>query len=382
LSSVSSPSASAVENIFMFFPDNRAWSHQLIRVIGEINNGGGDFGEIFRAASKMKVGDAESWFSQWNAMAQYVENLGIEAEKRDHLVTARECYFRSSNYYRMADFYLDRYDAREKPTYLKHVSLFQKACALASPQIEPLSIPFEGVGHLHSYFVRSEKSPSDKLPCVILFGGADATCEEGYFGFGASIRQRDMHAVLLDGPGQGYTLRFEGLYARHDYEKAVGTVIDYLISEKEDFIQKDKIGIIGRSMGGYYAARAAAMEKRVRATVVGDAIFDVTSDVYDYFPPVRKAIQWDLGAKDDAEAREKLAKFNLSGIAEKIGSPILIIHGEQDYVSSPRAAKRLYDSINHDDKTLKWYKAGHGVSSYRAEAMELALDWLTEKLRK
>ncbi len=366
----------------MYFPDNRGWSHQLVRLIGEAQNGGGDFGEIHRAASRMKVGDQESWFSEWCNLAAYVEGLGTSAEQQRFYTTAMQSYFRASNYFRMADFYLDRDDTREQPTYLKHVSLFQKAARLHVPGIDAVGIPFEGK-RLHGYFIEASAGSvnrSKKLPCIIIFGGADASCEEAYFSSATDASSRGFHVLLMDGPGQGYTLRFEKLYARYDFEKAVGAAIEFLARNKNGDVDIERVGIMGRSMGGYYAARSAAKEPRTKAAVVFDAVFDIATDVYDFFPPIRRAINWDLGARTDAETREKLAKFNLAGIAEEIKCPVLIIHGEDDYVTSPEGARKLHAAINRKDKILKWYKAGHGVSAFRAEATAYAFDWFSEKL--
>lgn len=363
----------------MYFPTNRGWSHQLIRIIGESANGGGDFGEINRAASKMTVGDPESWFKEWYTIGLYVEKLAKTAEKISFIESAQQAYFRSSNYYRMADFYLDRNDKREKPTYRKHVQNFAKAASLAS-RIKPVSIPFEGK-KLHAYFVSSSPD-TKKMPCIVIFGGADATCEEVYFNSAVDCIKRGMHALIIDGPGQGYTLRFEKLYARYDYEKVVAAAIDFLEKTYFKTVDSKRIAIMGRSLGGYYSSRAASMEKRVRAAVVFDAIFNVREDVYDFFPPVKRAINWDIGAKDDEDAIEKLKKFDLSGVAEKMRCPVLIVHGTEDYVSSPKAAEKLYKAIGSKDKMLKWYKAGHGASAYRAESTSYVFDWLYSKLTR
>ncbi len=367
----------------MYFPENRGWSHQLLRIIGEAQNGGGDFGEINRAASRMRPNDAESWYSEWKAMAEHVEKLGASAEAEGHGVSARQAYFRASNYYRMADFYLDRKDPREAETYQKHVSLFKKAADLSSPRIESVSIPFEDRS-LHAYFATPtvRTTEIERSPTLIIFGGADATCEEAYFSTAVDARSRGFNVLLIDGPGQGYTLRFEKLYARPDYEKAVGAAIDFLLREKSSAVDGNKIGLIGRSMGGYYASRSAAMEKRIRAVAIFDAIFDVTEDVYDFFPPVRRAINWDVGAASEEDARAKLAPFNLSGVAEKIRCPILIVHGSEDYVSSPKAAEKLISAISSRDKLLKWYQAGHGVAAYRAEATAFVLEWLMDRISR
>jgi dipeptidyl aminopeptidase/acylaminoacyl peptidase len=332
----------------------------------------------------MVVGDLESWFREWKDLACHVEALGTKAEGLGlgHETSAMQSYLRASNYYRMADFYLDRDDPREHPTYVKHVSLFQKASALHHPRVENISIPFEGRS-LHGYFVRAVDKSSEateRNPCIIIFGGADATCEEAYFSSAVDASMRGFHSILIDGPGQGYTLRFEALYARFDYETAVEAAMDFLANNKSELVDLARIGVMGRSMGGYYSARSAARVQRLKAAVVFDAVFDISSDVYDFFPPVRRAINWDLGARTEEDARKRLAKFNLTGVAEQIRCPILIVHGEDDYVTSPEGAKKLYAAIKHEDKVLQWYKAGHGVSSFRAEATAYVFDWFREKL--
>ncbi len=151
----------------------------------------------------MKVGDLESWFSEWNRLAADVERMGTSAEASGHKITAMQSYFRASNYYRMADFYLDRNDPKERPTYLKHVSVFQKAASLHLPSVETISIPFDG-RELHGYFVETDKSPerTEMAPCIIIFGGADATCNEAYFSSAAEASMRGVHALLMAGPGR------------------------------------------------------------------------------------------------------------------------------------------------------------------------------------
>ena len=90
--------------------------------------------------------------------------------------------------------------------------------------------------------------------------GLDSTKEEFFF-FEQSFLDRRMATVALDGPGQGET----GLAVpiRPDYETAVSPLLDLLA--KRDDLDHDRAGIVGVSLGGYYAPRAAAFEPRFRA---------------------------------------------------------------------------------------------------------------------
>jgi len=68
---------------------------------------------------------------------------------------------------------------------------------------------------------------------------------------------------------QGETL-FEMRW-RTDFERAVIAVIDYLEGRPE--IDRARIGIIGRSMGGFYAPKTAAIDKRIKAVVAWGAMY-------------------------------------------------------------------------------------------------------------
>lgn len=371
------------EAAFEFFKNTPTWGHQINRILGESQGGGGDFGEIFRVISKLKDGDKESWYSEWAAMARYAEELGSKAESNGLIDTARESYFRASNYYRMADFYLDQEDPREIATYGKYASSFSRAATLLEPKLEMIDIPFEGK-KLHAYYARG-KGASGKTPCVIVFGGSDSSIEELYFSVVKDAVERGITVLAFDGPGQGYTLRFEQLYARHDFEKPVGAVIDYLEKHKQDQVDMKRIAVFGRSFGGYYGPRAASQDHRVAAVVCLDGIYDVLSNVIDHGthkrPGGNRMINMDLGVKTDQEARPKLAKFTLEGIAQDIQCPIVILHGKFDNLCAVEGARKLYDSIKHDSKTLRIFDCGHSMHAYKSEAQAFVFDWLKQTLK-
>jgi len=80
-----------------------------------------------------------------------------------------------------------------------------------------------------------------------------------------------MSCLILDGPGNGKSIRFRGMTARYDSNVAGSAAIDYL--EKREDVDKDRIAVMGVSLGGYYAPRAAAFEKRFMACVAPGARF-------------------------------------------------------------------------------------------------------------
>ncbi len=351
----------------------------MLRLLAEVRDGGGDLFEIVETASRIHVSDEDDWYEKWNALGTKCFSEGEASEDRGRLQTAREYFLRASNYYRMSDFYLEPADPREVPAYDLIVSAFLRASKHFQHSFEMVEVPFEGAT-LPAYFLRASRR--EETPAVILMGGADSVKEEYYFRGALESIERGMSCLLVDGPGQGAPLRKRNMYIRHDCEKPISAIIDYLQSRGD--VDKGRIGYVGSSLGGYFAIRAAAYEKRIGAAVAWSACYDVLRDIYDYFPPIQRRIRHILGARDDAEAREKLTPFTLQGSVGKVTCPLLIVHGEEDYVCSPSAAYRVYDEAT-GPKTLKMYMKGE-LGSLHAQQDNLdgtkcfIFDWLQEKL--
>ena len=92
--------------------------------------------------------------------------------------------------------------------------------------------------------------------------GLDSTKEEIH-AYAEPFLARGIAVLAIDGPGQGeaeYEIPICG-----DYERAATAVVDWIEGRKD--LNAQKIGIWGVSLGGYYAPRAAAYEKRIKACI-------------------------------------------------------------------------------------------------------------------
>ncbi|MGH7773145.1 MAG: alpha/beta hydrolase family protein [Candidatus Binatia bacterium] len=365
--------------MFEFFPDNKSWSFTSLRLLAESYYGGGEFNECYRTLARMKSGDPESWHREWLATAQSVEEMARREESSGHAQTAMKAYFRAANYYRNAEFFLPHTDERKLPTYKKSVECFRAAARLHG-SIEVVEVPFENTP-MPGYFLRPA-AQSDKPPVQILMGGADSTAEELYFLASREAVSRGMACIIVDGPGRGGMLRLKKVLARPDYEKPIGAIIDYLTTRGD--VDKNRIALFGLSMGGYYVARAAAYEKRVKACVVHFGAYDALSEIYDFYPPLRGQFQWIVGADSEAETRKALSRFTLEGSAERIECPLLILHGEDDIVTDCKGAKRLFAEARCE-KQLRLFESGEPGSTHcaydnHAEVFPFIHDWLRDRL--
>src|SRR3546814_2051751 len=116
------------------------WSYQFRRGLGEIQEGGGAVSEAFQAASRMTPGDDESWHLEYMRIADRNRERGIREFTAGHVQTARNCWLRTSNYYRQAEFWLHGDDARRVVVFDKGEECTTSFVATLSPAGEVVDI--------------------------------------------------------------------------------------------------------------------------------------------------------------------------------------------------------------------------------------------------
>jgi dienelactone hydrolase len=362
--------------MFKLWPEDYDWSWHLLRPIAAAVYGGAEFNESYRTAEQIKLRDRGSWHKEWLRTANHVKALAEAAERAGHPVTARDHYLRACIYSRWAEAFLDPADERRLPTYDTCVACFQRAGRSFTPPLEHVEIPYEG-SSLPGYFYPGRGTMGNRVAGVLYIAGADVLKEELYFMGGKALTDRGLALLTIDGPGQGTSLRHRKLYTRYDYEVPVRAALDFLQSRAE--VDPQRIGIIGRSLGGYYAPRAAAFEPRVKALVVFGGMYYVSEDL-----PRNLRWQWLIGAKDIEEAREKYRKFTLEGIVAKIRCPMLIVHGEGDHLTPVEHARRMYAEATCPKELVIYPKEGPGAVHCQydsiPETIPLMMDWLCDRL--
>ena len=366
------------------WPDHPWMSYQFRRQLGETQEGGGAVSECFLAASRMIPGDLESWHREWTTVAENNRLRGDEAEAAGQVQTAKNCWIRAVDYYRSAEFWLDPDDPRRMETFTKCEECFQKAGRYMTPPVEKVEIPYEDGAILYGYYLRAPYK-TEKQPVLIAFGGLDSFKEELYFMVARGALARGIACLLVDGPGQGATLRREKITTRCDYEVPVGRCIDYL--ETRDDVDLKRIAVSGSSLGGYYAARAASFEHRLAAAISHGAIWNIQDRwaTMDDDHMLARQIKWVFGARSMAEATEKARDCKLEGVLKNMRCPYLIVHGGYD-VQGVSEANTVYEHAKASgvDVTLKFVTpdetgADHCQHDNPTIGEEYMMDWLAER---
>lgn len=365
------------------WPDDFWMSYQFRRGLGETQEGGGAVSEVFQAASRMVAGDLESWYKEWMHIADRNAARAADAIQRKHVRTAMNCWLRAANYYREAEFWLPADDPRRLDAYTRAEEASRNCFTRMTPAAEVVDIPYEPGKPMPAYFIRSANG-GPRQPVLISVGGLDSYKDELWFMTGRGAVQRGMSVLLVDGPGQGGTLRRHKLPTRYDYEVPIGKCIDWL--EKRSDVDPTRIAISGSSLGGYYAARAGAMEPRLAACISHGAMWDVHErwKARDDNHGLAGHIKWVFGTQTMAEATEIAKPFKLEGVLENMKCPYLILHGGHDVLGVETVTK-LYDYAKQHgiDATLRLTSeeetgAEHCQHDNPTLGQELMLDWLAD----
>jgi dienelactone hydrolase len=313
------------------------------------------------------------WCRAWSERAAIHEGLGREALDRNASLTAGEHLQRAGVCYHFAAFLFVHDVPQMKAAHLKGVECRRLALPHLRPPGERVAIPYEGK---HLYGILRKPVGADRPPVVVMAMGLDSTKEE-CDAYEQPFLARGLATLSFDGPGQG-----EGQYdfaIRGDYEAAGQAVLDFVESRRD--LDRDRIGFWGVSLGGYYAPRTAAFDRRIKACMALGGPYD-WGQAWQGLPELtRDAFRVRSHSATPEEARRKAATLSLDGIASRIACPIYIMNGRLDRIVPCRDAERLAGEVK-GPVTLNIIADGNHVANNRGYRWRpQSADWMAEQLR-
>jgi pimeloyl-ACP methyl ester carboxylesterase len=259
---------------------------QLMRMLGAATAGGGAPGEIFAARAKIADDDPSAWPTVFAARAADLQRLAAEASGRGHGLTAAGHLLRASSYFRSAEYFSDPFAEEGKRFGVSSRDTFVQSAAFLPHAIEPIDIPFARV-NLPGYFLRPAGGAKDGKTVVVLTG-FDGTGEELYFQTAADGLARGFNVLIAEGPGQmGCLRRNPNLLFRPDYEVPIGAILDFALARTE--VAPERLALYGISFGGYFALRAGAHDRRIKALVANSPIIDLFAYIRGFSPDEQQA---------------------------------------------------------------------------------------------
>ena len=389
------------------FDTDESFSFETLRAVGYSVYGGADIGEVITTAERITPGDWESWHREWRALADRIAAIADSCAAGGHAVSASSAYLRASNYYRTAEFYLrddPRNDPRVADTSARAIEAFRSAPEIQARWTQVL-IPYEGI-QLHGYYLNV--SGDEPGPTLLAHGGYDSTVEEMFFAVGEAARQHGWNCLIFEGPGQGSALRVDKLPFRYDWEAVVTPVVDFALTLRG--VDPERIALLGMSMGGYLAPRAAAFEHRIAACVAYDGVLSMAEAFTGTMPPGLDAEQqvaamdrliahraqepssqrwavsnalWVFKSGNTQELLDEVAKYDLTDAAHQIACPTLVCEAEDDQFFAGQPAM-LYEALRCPKTFLK-FTAAEGAGEHCHEGAltlfhQRLFDWLDDAL--
>ncbi len=207
---------------------------------------------IFRKLNDL---DPQRWVDEWVRLAEPIEREAQALDAQGKRDEAMKAWLKASAYYSIAKFPVINHPAKQA-AYRKCIETYLKAARYFDPPLERVAIPFEGKEIIA--YLRLPKGIS-KPPVVIATGGVDQYKEDRDVSdlLGAGIA-----AFSMDMPGAGEC----PVWYTADAERVYSAAIDYLAKRAD--LDGSRIGILGRSYGGYWGAKMAYVEPvRLKAAV-------------------------------------------------------------------------------------------------------------------
>jgi dienelactone hydrolase len=327
-----------------------------------------DFQEVTQSISRW-----EDWCAAWSRRAEVHERLGREALAQGYRLSAGEHLSRAAVYYHFAKFVFVHDLPQMRAAHMKAVECKQLALPHLRPPALRVEIPYQG-GFLAGFL----RLPAGAVrpPLLIMVPGLDSAKEE-LEAYELPFLARGIATLMVDGPGQG-----EAEYdypIRGDYEVPVRAMVDWAQARNE--VDGSRIGLWGVSLGGYYAPRAAAFEKRLKACIGLAGPYDF-GDTWDRLPELtREAFRVRSHLATPEQAREHSRTLTLKdGIARRIECPLFLVTGKLDRLIPWQDTKRMADKASGPVELLIVEDGNHIANNRPYRYRNATADWMAAQL--
>ncbi|MFI7582653.1 alpha/beta fold hydrolase [Kocuria sp. M1N1S27] len=304
----------------------------------------------------------------------------------------------AAGYARVAEFFTPPRSGEKVERYRRCRELYD--IVFAGTPVVRHEIPCAG-GTVPAYRLPATGPPTGST--VLLHGGFDSLIEE-FFPLWQRVAAAGFDVIAFDGPGQGGARTLHGLTFDHDWEKPVGAVLDHFGLEQA--------ALVGISMGGYWALRAAGHEPRIHRVVAWPPVYDWLHRL----PPVlrgptrtmarhRRFMRWSvrtrarlsptlrvvvdqvlymLDSHDPADVADWFLGMNAEHLdSGRVDQDVLLMCGEHDAFQPPALTRAQAGALTaaRSVTTRMFTRAEHADQHCQMGNLELACQVLTAWLR-
>ena len=314
----------------------------------------------------------EDWCAAWTVKGDVHRALARTSLAEGHTLSAGEHLTTAAVCYHFGKFLFVHDPETMRAAHVLAVDCRTRALPHLDPPGERVMIPWEG----HTLYGNLRRPNGiARPPVVVMAMGLDSTKEEMHTNE-AVFLARGMATLAFDGPGQGEA-EYE-LPILPEYERPVAAVLDFLESRND--VDPERVAIWGVSLGGYYAPRAAAFDRRLKACVSLTGPFDF-AEAFALAPDLTRAtFVARCHAKTEAEAQSVAQRMRLADVAAGITCPVYIVGGRLDRVIPPDHPERLAAAVSGPVTLNMVEDGGHVANNRPYKYRTQAADWLSHHL--
>ena len=341
---------------------------------GRMISDGVPFAEVQAAEEVALSGDDVEWFDLWMGRADLYEQIGTDAIASGNSVSGGIWLWTAALCAHYAQFMWFHDPRRRESGQRRKVALFDRAAPHFTRPGERVEVKIDDT-RIPGY-LRLPDDSGGPHPCCVLIGGLESTKEESHL-FENLCLDRGMAIFAFDGPGQGEL--FFDVKLAPDFERYSSAVMDHLVERPE--IDPHRVGVLGRSLGGHYAPKAAAADHRFAACCAWGACFDL-SDLDTMPAHTRRGFIYVTGIEDDDAAIEHLrSSIDLAPVADQIECSMLLTHGARDVIFGNEQVDKYRDSVVNADLEVQVEEQGDHCCHNMGQLIRPRMaDWMANKL--
>lgn len=309
------------------------------------------------------------------------ERLAEASLRSGHRRTASRVLFEAVKAYKTAAHAVMENNPVKAFLYERLNACYDRVIELSDYPLERVEIEWEGTTFPALFHCVDSDTPR---PTILHIPGMDATKEQVPDPNDNIFLERGLNVLVIDGPGQGESNLRGTTVTSDNYERAASSAIDWLVTRPE--VDADKIGVIGFSMGSFWAPRTAALDDRVAALVAALGCYMDKRYIFDLDSPhFKQMFMYMSGIDDEDEFDEMADKMTLRGYGKRIQCPTLLCSGEFDPLSPLEDTYDFFDElggpkelwvIGDEAHRLHWVEGLAGMSVWH-----WCIDWIADALR-
>ncbi|AJY76785.1 alpha/beta hydrolase family protein [Paenibacillus beijingensis] len=255
---------------------------------------------------------------------------------------------------------------------------------------EPIQLQTRDDRELNGWILKPAlPDEGQKVPLIVEIHGGPHLMYSNTYVHQFQLHASKGYAVLYINPrgsvgyGQKFADAARGDYGGKDYEDIMDAV-DYVL-DRYDFLDPARIGVTGNSYGGFMTNWMIGHTNRFKAAVTVGTVSNWISEygVSD--------ISYDLietGMKASLQDFDILWEKSPLAYADRIETPLLILHGEQDLRCTIEQGEQLFIALKRQRKTVKFIrfpKSDHlflkrGKPSLRLSYLKHLYGWFDQYL--